>query len=113
MLIKFLALCFVISREIFALQSKAKKLELIKEEQVDRNHSLDSLSFLILVSLLIAHVITVWVFSRKRIWFMHPTGLALVYGRFSFHSYSHIIMASRAEYTFIATIFSDRKDQPS
>ena len=82
MLVEYLVICFVFLRESLASESKAKELELLKEEQVDRNHSLDSLSFLILIALLIAHVITVWIFSRIRIWYIHPTGLALVYGKF-------------------------------
>ena len=80
MLVEYLVICFVFLRESLASESKAK--ELLKEEQVDRNHSLDSLIFLILIALLIAHVITVWIFSRIRIWYIHPTGLALVYGKF-------------------------------
>ena len=80
MLLKYLALCILFLRKSLASENKAKELELLKEEEVDRDHSLDSLSFLILIALLIAHVITVWVFSRIRIWYIHPTGLALVYG---------------------------------
>ena len=82
MLAKYFVLCSVFLRQSLASESKAKQLELLKEEQVDKNHSLDSLSFLLFIGLLIAHVLTVWLFSRKRIWYIHPTGLALVYGKF-------------------------------
>lgn len=82
MLAKYFVLCPVFLRQSLASESKAKQLELLKEEQVDKNHSLDSLSFLVFIGLLIAHVLTVWLFSRKRIWYIHPTGLALVYGKF-------------------------------
>jgi hypothetical protein len=80
MRLKYLALCFVFLRKSWASESKVKEVELRKEEQVDKNHSLDSLGFLILIALLIAHVITVWIFSRRRIWYLHPTGLASFYG---------------------------------
>lgn len=77
----YLSLCLSLSSH--SQTSEGKELESLKDEQVDRNHSLDSLSFLILIALLIAHVVTVWLFVLKRIWYVHPTGLALFYGEFT------------------------------
>ena len=89
MFVKYSAIFLGVFKANFALESK--ELEVKREEQVNRDHSLDSLSFLILIALLIAHVITVWAFSRKMIWYIHPTGLALAYGRLSFRFHLSLI----------------------
>lgn len=77
---KYLSTCLLLSG--ITVVAISEEQELLKEEQVDRKHSLDSLSFLILIALLIAHVMTVWLFLLKRIWYIHPTGLASFYGKF-------------------------------
>lgn len=78
------AICVMLLGGNSSLNSEAKQAETIQDEQpnTNRESSLNTFSFLILVSLLTVHVLTAWFFSLTRIWFIHPTGLALAYGEF-------------------------------
>lgn len=43
-------------------------------------HVLDSLNLLIFISLLILVILSIWFLKRKKITFLHESGLAIIYG---------------------------------
>lgn len=55
-------------------------LDIRQDEKAKLLHRLDSLNILAYVFLLILTVCTIWLFKRRRIQFLHETGLAIFYG---------------------------------
>lgn len=56
------------------------------EKNVDRKlttgHTIESLNLLIMAFLLILTVLTRWITMKRRFWYIHYTGLALIYGKY-------------------------------
>lgn len=50
------------------------------DEKKSLLHKLDSLSLLLYTFLLTLTVVTIWLFKHRRVWFLHETGLAIIYG---------------------------------
>ena len=55
-------------------------LEGQKEEEIATSHKTDSLSMLILISLLIATVLMIWLFKIRKFSVFHETGVAMMFG---------------------------------
>uniref|UniRef100_A0A6B2FYZ7 Sodium/hydrogen exchanger 9 (Trinotate prediction) n=1 Tax=Myxobolus squamalis TaxID=59785 RepID=A0A6B2FYZ7_MYXSQ len=55
-------------------------LEGLREEEIDISHRTDSLSMLILTSLLIITVLSAWLFKLKKFGWLHETGFSLILG---------------------------------
>ena len=55
-------------------------LEGQKEEEIAKSHKTDSLSMLILISLLIATVLMIWLFKIRKFSVFHETGVAMMFG---------------------------------
>ena len=55
-------------------------LEGQKEDEISNSHRTDSLSMLILISLLIATVLMIWLFKIRKFSCFHETGVAMIFG---------------------------------
>ena len=55
-------------------------LEGKKEDEMENTHKTDSLSMLILITLLIINVLMIWLFKIRRFEFFHETGVAMILG---------------------------------
>ena len=55
-------------------------LEGKKEDEIDHSHMTDSLSMLILITLLIFNVLVIWLFKIRRFRIFHETGVAMIFG---------------------------------
>lgn len=55
-------------------------VDIRQDEKARLLHRLDSLNILAYVFLLILTVCTIWLFKRRRVQFLHETGLAIFYG---------------------------------
>ena len=56
------------------------KIEYDQDSRKSYDHKVDTLNLLMLVALLIIAILTIWLFKRKRIRYIHETGLAVIYG---------------------------------
>jgi len=63
-----------------SLQFSAPSPDITYDEEKMALHRLDSLSILIYTCLLSLTVITIWVFEKRRVAFIHETGLAIIFG---------------------------------
>ena len=55
-------------------------LEGKKEDEMENTHKTDSLSMLILITLLIINVLMIWLFKIRRFEIFHETGVAMILG---------------------------------
>lgn len=55
-------------------------LDIRQDEKAKLLHRIDSLNILAYVFLLTLTVCTIWLFKRRRVQFLHETGLAIFYG---------------------------------
>ncbi|XP_031575309.1 sodium/hydrogen exchanger 9-like [Actinia tenebrosa] len=55
-------------------------LEGRKEDEMEHSHNTDSLSMMILITLLIVDVLIIWLFKIRRLQFIHETGVAMIIG---------------------------------
>ena len=54
--------------------------EIVTDFKKNRQHVDDSNTLLAYVGLLVLTMITMWVFKKKRIWFLHESGLSVMFG---------------------------------
>lgn len=77
----------------------ADKVEEETESKVERSHVVDSQVLLMFIGLLIATVLTIWLFKVKKFRYMHESGLSTIYGKIfasvgvhsSFYGVNHMI----------------------
>lgn len=62
------------------IEDMSVSLEGQKEEEISISHKTDSLSMMILISLLIATVLVIWLFKIRRFSVFHETGVAMIFG---------------------------------
>jgi len=55
-------------------------LEVTADERKQRVHMIDSLDLLAYLALLVLTIITLWIFKKKRLWFLHESGLSVIFG---------------------------------
>ena len=56
------------------------RVEEATEVKVERSHVVDSQVLLMFIGLLIATILTIWLFKVKRFRYMHESGLSMIYG---------------------------------
>ena len=54
--------------------------EVVTDDKTNRQHLDDSSTLLAYCCLLVLTMITMWVFKKKRIWFLHESGLSVMFG---------------------------------
>ena len=60
--------------------SNINEMEVVTDVRKQRQHIADSLDLLAYVCLLVLTMVTMWVFKKKRIWFLHESGLSVMFG---------------------------------
>ena len=56
-------------------------IEEATEVKVERSHVVDSQILLMFIGLLIATILTIWLFKVRRFRYMHESGLSMIYGK--------------------------------
>ena len=56
------------------------EMEVVADVRKQRRHIADSTDLLAYVCLLVLTMVTMWVFKKKRIWFLHESGLSIMFG---------------------------------
>lgn len=73
---------FGVSAIVFATAQGAEIFEKNVDKKVITGHTIDSLNLLIMAFLLSLTVLTRWITMKRRFWYIHYTGLALIYGKY-------------------------------
>lgn len=73
---------FGVSTIVFATAQGAEIFEKNVDKKVITGHTIDSLNLLIMAFLLSLTVLTRWITMKRRFWYIHYTGLALIYGKY-------------------------------
>ena len=60
--------------------SNLDEIEVVTDVRSQRQHIADSTDLLAYVCLMVLTMVTMWVFKRKRIWFLHESGLSVMFG---------------------------------
>jgi len=50
------------------------------DQDEEKGHVIDSVDLLVYLCLLILTIVTLWIFKKKRLWFLHETGLSIIFG---------------------------------
>ncbi|KAF0990834.1 hypothetical protein HZS_3025, partial [Henneguya salminicola] len=90
-------------------------LEGLREEEIDISHRTDSLSMLILTTLLIITVLSAWLFKLKKFGWLHETGFSLILGIFvgGLIRISLNAIAAQDKYSNTATVHLTNSNQLS
>ena len=66
---------------VFSAAQGAGLFEKSIDMKLSTGHTIESLNLLIMAVLLILTVLTRWITMKRRFWYIHYTGLALIYGK--------------------------------
>lgn len=66
---------------IFVDNGVAGPTDIALDAKAALNHRLDSLNLLLYMCLLTLTVLTIWLFKHHRVSWLHPVGLAVIYGK--------------------------------
>ena len=75
----FSAVIFLSSFKMYSVDY-SDQTEVETDGKRNRQHIDDSSTLLAYVCLLVLTMITMWVFKKKRIWFLHESGLSVMFG---------------------------------
>lgn len=64
------------------LESRCDSFDVLIDKKASEQHRLDSLNLLLYTILLTLTVLTFWMFKHRRLYWIHETGLAVIYGKF-------------------------------
>ena len=56
------------------------EMEVVTDVRKQRQHIADSTDLLAYVCLLVLTMVTMWVFKKKRLWFLHESGISVIFG---------------------------------
>jgi len=82
---KWAIVSFCLKAGLFCLLDHADgsgmdEMDVITDERKQRVHIIDSLDLLAYLFLLVLTIITLWIFKKKRLWFVHESGLSVIFG---------------------------------
>lgn len=76
------------------------------EIKVEKSHVMDSQVLLMFIGLLIATILTIWLFKVKRFRYMHESGLSMIYGElYALFFAQKCLETCKSSYTFPGTAF--------
>ena len=56
------------------------EMEVVADSRKSRQHIADSTDLLAYVFLLVLTMVTMWIFKKKRVWFLHESGISVMFG---------------------------------